>query len=242
MLVQFTPATLAVALLCLGSSVTLAQDAPAPASSSTQADFGNGETREEILESPAWQNMVQSFDQWMSVQEIYTESQTAELVKELKQKVASLDPAQLKEFIVTTQQQLDVLMSPEASQARSFLSVATMQYRQKLLARNGMMPNVFGMTVAQLKQELQNFQDQRAATAAASAEFDRSRQQTAAEIRSQNQARQQQQLAARNQSAQLAQQALTRPKSPYVPRPPQQGDPPPRFYVNGWGGITRALP
>lgn len=242
MLVQLTRVTVAMAVLCLGIQVSIAQDSAASGSASSQPETSNGETREQILESPAWKKLVQSFDEWMSVQEIYTESQTAELVKELRQKVDSLDPAQLQQFITTTQEQLDVLMSPEAKQARSFLSVATMEYRQKLLARNGMMPNVFGMTVAQLQQELQNFQNQRASSVAANQQFDQSRQQQVTEIRRQNQARQQAQLAARNQSASLAQQALTRPKSPYVPRPQTQGDPPPRFYVNAWGGITRALP
>lgn len=239
MFVLATRATLAVALLWLVPVAVLAQDSPT--TPSTDPGFDGEETREQILEGPRWKKLVQRFDQWMSVQEIYTEGQSAELVRELRKKVESLTAPQLKEFIVQTEEQLDVLMSREAAAARADLSVATMEFRQKMLARNGMMPNVFGMSVEQLKQELARFQARRASSAVANAEFNRSREQQVAEINANNRAQQQLQLQARNQAAQSAQRTRTAPRSPYVPRsgPPV---PRPRIYVNSWGGVTMALP
>lgn len=239
MFVLATRATLAVALLWLVPVSVLAQDSQTTPTS--DPGFDGEETREQILEGPRWKKLVQRFDDWMSVQEIYTEGQTAELVRELRKKVESLTAPQLKDFIEQTEKQLDVLLSKEARAARTELSVATMEYRQKLLARNGMMPNVFGMSVEQLRQELANFQARRESSAAANAEFNRAREQQVTDIQANKRAQQQLQMQARDQAIRSAQRTRTPPRSPYVPRsgPPA---PRPRFYVNSWGGVMMSLP
>ena len=232
----------AIAMLCLLPTSAKAQNPLRGAHAPADADFGDAETREEILESPRWKKLVNSFDDWMTVQNIYTEGQTAELVRGLKKKVSTMSPEELKGFIVDTEKRLSVLMSDEAREARSYLSVATMGYRQKMLARNGMMPNVFGMSVAELRQELQEFQQQRAANAKASSEFNRTRQQRVVEIKEEKRAQQQAIATARSQATQAAQKGLTRTRSPYAPRPNPPRSPRPHFYVNAFGGIGRDLP
>ncbi len=236
-----TRATLALAMLWLTTVSVVAQDSPE--ATPTDPDTSETETREQILQSPRWKKLVQRFDAWMSVQELYTEGQTAELVRELTKKVESLTAPQLEAFIDQTEQQLDVLMSQEATAARADLRVATMEFRQKMFARNGMMPNVFGMSVEQLKQELANFQARRASSAVANAEFNRSREQQVAEIQANNRAQQQLQMQARDQAIRSANASRTRtpPRSPYVPRsgPPV---PRPRIFVNSFGGVAIALP
>ncbi len=233
----------AIALLCLLQTSTNAQN-PVRAADAPAADpgFAGAETREEILAGPRWKKLVESFDDWMSVQNIYTEGQTAELVRQLKKNVATLTPKQLKDFIVDSEKRLDVLMSDEASEARAYLSVATMEYRQKMLSRNGMLLNVFGMSVAELRQELNEFQQHRASSATASAEFDRARQQRVADLTAAQRAQQQSRADARSRAARTAQQSTTRTRSPYVPRPNPPRNNRPQFYVNAWGGVSRALP
>ena len=85
-----TPRVLfAVALLCLLPRSTMAQNPLRNDDPTTDPGFAGATTNEAIFEGPRWKKLVKSFDDWMSVQNIYTEGQTAELVRQLKKNMAA---------------------------------------------------------------------------------------------------------------------------------------------------------
>ncbi len=200
------------------------------------------QTREDVFASPRWSDVVNSMDEWISVQLIYTESQTAELVQGIKDKVDSLDVVELKAFLVDTEERLAVLLSDDAAKARRYLSVASQEYRQKLLARNGQIPNVFAVPVAQLRQELAGFQRQRLAAATANIEFAAARQQRADTIREDNLTQQQAIRIARSDAIRSAQVGRTSSRTQATPRARPQRTRSPQYVVSTFGSLFRLLP
>ena len=113
---------------------------------------GESYSRETILQSQRWRRLRRQFDEWLSVQKIYTPAQVAELTTALERHVASMSTSKLEDFIDDTEDRLAVLMSNEAMDARSYLSFYSDEGRQRRFAEGGGIPDVFGITVAQLRQ------------------------------------------------------------------------------------------
>lgn len=205
--------------------------------------FPEAHDREDVFASQRWGDLVKSFDEWVSVQLIYTESQVAELVQGIKTKIESLELAELKAFVVDTEERLAVLLSDEAAAVRRYLSVTNAEYRQKLLARDGLMPNVFAVPVTQLRQDLLAFQQQRLAAAMASSEFNAARQQRVESLHESNLAQQQAIRAAHSNAARSAQAGRTNTRTQqFTPRTQPRRNSSPQYVVSAFGGISRVLP
>ena len=185
-------------------------------------------TRQELLESDRWHQLVQSFDAWLSVQKVYNQPEVAALQDGLKERVAAMSADELLDFIYDTEERLAVLMSDEAVDARHFLSFFTEQARRERVAPNGNVPDVFGMTVSELRQELESFQRRRAERSAAQQAFNRGQTEQARAVmqdqrvraaQREKYAREAHARQARLQTQQLRQrQQQQQPRSRYIPR------------------------
>lgn len=204
--------------------------------------FPESHSREELFASQRWGDLVKSFDEWVSVQLIYTESQAAELVQGIKTKIESLELAELKAFVVDTELRLALLLSDEAASVRRYLSVTNVEYRQKLLARDGQIPNVFAVPVTQLRQDLLAFQQQRLAAATASSEFNVARQQRVQSLHETNLAQQQAIRAAQSSAARSAQAGRSNTRTQFTPPTNSRRNSSPQYVVSAFGGISRVLP
>jgi hypothetical protein len=170
-----------------------------------------------MLRSPRWRRLERSFDQWLSVQKIYTTAEIAELKAELQRRVVSMSSDELEDFIDDTEQRLAVLLSDEAMDARAYLDVFTDRARRDRVARGGEVPQVFDMTVSQLRQELHEFQQRRAQRGAAQRDHTRRQTERAAALGQEQRARRARQQEARRQAD--ARQADRQSRNP--PPPPQ---------------------
>jgi septal ring factor EnvC (AmiA/AmiB activator) len=199
-----------MAWLLLSPSATFSQ--PAVTTGSRQADSvaQRPSSREEILQSSRWRRLVRSFDEWLSVQKIYSAKEVADLKAGLRMRVASMPVGELEDFIDDTEQRLAVLMSQEATDARSYLSLFTAQGRRQQVAPSGKTLNVFDMSAAQLRQELRQFQQGRAERGAAQTAFNRQQSELSRNLAQQQRTqRTQQEQAMRQSRSRQARQTVT---------------------------------
>ncbi len=177
---------------------------------------------------PRLQKLEQAFDQWLSVQNIYTDAEVAAMKAKLQQQARAIPASELEDFIDQMEARLTILLSDEAMDARHYLSFYTEQARRKQFAPSGKMPQVFEMPVAELRQELFDFQQQRAQRAANQNTFSQLQGQQAQAIAQQQRDRQARQAQSINQArsqvaAQQQQQPRQKPQPPmgsrYAPRP-----------------------
>ncbi len=147
------------------------------AAAETQSPSGDSQelARRKILDSDQWRQTNRSLNEWLSVQQIYNPDEVAAIRAKLAEKVANMSPRELEDLLIDMEERLNVLMSPEAEDARKwlaqFLAVARNPEAQLGRAR----PDVLNMTASQIRQELQWLQQTRAARQGAQAVFDRSR-------------------------------------------------------------------
>jgi hypothetical protein len=132
--------------------------------------------REEFLQGRRWRRAHQRFDRWLAIQQLYDADEVAAIKADFDQQVAEMPLAELEEFVEDLEDSLDVLLSPEADEARrwiaQFLSVQAKYSEEELRARR---PDVLGMSADQIRGELERFHRRRAATREAQASFDRRR-------------------------------------------------------------------
>ncbi|MGA2256747.1 MAG: hypothetical protein ABSG53_19025 [Thermoguttaceae bacterium] len=170
---------------CLAAAAVAAPAAPAAAPAA--AANGDMAAKKQILDSPAWQQAMFGFNQWLSVQVLYDKDQVAQIKAQLKDKVKKMSAAQLRAFLEDLQQKLAILGSKEAIAARAwaedylthFTAAAGEKFRKTL-------PDVAKMTAAQLQQALYDLQQRREAEAASQSAFDQQRDQQVAAIRERN--------------------------------------------------------
>ena len=197
--------------------------------------------RDEILQSSRWRRVRRSFDEWLSVQKIYTDQQVAEIREELRRRIDSMTAIELEDFLYDMEERLEVLMSDEVKDARNWLSVLTMEARRRQLVQDGELPDLFGMTVTQLRQELRRFEQQRAGQAAAHSEFNRQREQQVATAMENRRAQENARLQDRQRAADAAlrQQRNNTFQSPYAPHhAPASRDTHRFMHVSPWGGVS----
>ncbi|MEQ8848067.1 hypothetical protein [Botrimarina sp.] len=215
---------IALAILSTPSSPCAPPEAAKEAGLPTEDEAA---ARQRILQSDSWRRLMRSFDEWLSVQKVYTEPEVAQMKDSLQERVATLTAAELQDFMADTSERLDVLMSESARSARSYLGVLTQQARRERVFRSGDVPDVFDLTVSQLRDELDQLQQRRAERAAAQQKFNQAQAQRNAAAAQQRQSQAQQQenirqarsLAASTQQQQLQERPRQAPRSPYMPRP-----------------------
>jgi hypothetical protein len=145
-----------------------------------------------------------------------------------------MSPSELEDFAADMEDRLQVLMSPEAEDARQWLQqfLAVARNPEQQLGRS--MPDVMNMTASQIRQEIQWLQRHRESRQQSHAAFNQSRNTTAQTARTVQGAR----TASRPATDRSAWPANTpRVRSQYSPRrelaPPPPG---PAFIASPWGG------
>ncbi len=196
-------------------------------------------TRDDILNSRRWRQLQRRFDEWLSVQNAQTDQQVVDLKARLDGRIDAMTAVEIEDFMYDSEERLNVLMSEDAVSARAWLGQLTMEGRQRMLPDVDA-ADVFDMTVAQLRQELRQFQEMRNRRAAAQQQFNRSQgQRTNARLQQRRAEERQRQQASSQIRQQAAQNMPLQQPGPYTPRPnplSQQGHR--SMYITPWGGVA----
>jgi hypothetical protein len=227
-----------IALIALGSHLPAARGQnpqPQPAAGSQAA------ARQAILQSEDWRRTQRMLDEWLSVQQIYTPQEIAAIKADNSSRTARMSPKELQDWMKELQARLTVLNSPEAAEARDWFAQHLAVVRNPDEQRRRMRPDVANMSAAEIRQELQQFQQRRAETQQSQAAFSQARQMQVQNARDVQTSRQQAIGNAQNRSAATHREF----RSPYAPNPiptviPER--PPPFYDVSPWGAPIRWHP
>ncbi len=220
-------------------------DKPAPQGSSPgvpAATSADAAKKAALLASDTWKRLVLEFNQWVSVQVVYTPQQMAKTKAEMRSEIEKMPAPELERFIAETDAKLSLLMSKDAREARAWLgqhlSRRTEAYRQKLL---GDAPDFANMTSAEIEDRALRLRSKVRSSQQAQASFDANRSRM---VNSQLQA-----SAAASRATMQAASASSGSgqssgyHSPYQPR--QSSHEPaarPSYGVGPLGGVYRSLP
>jgi hypothetical protein len=189
--------------------------------------------RREILESDRWRRAEREMNEWLSVQTLYGEEEVTAIRARLRESMATKSPRELEDLLKDMENRLEVLMSPEAEDAREWLQDFLRVARNPEQQLGRQKPDVLNMTASQIRAELRWLQQTR-------------------EQRQQAQAAFQQGRAVRSQAAPGA-RAARRPVNPpitnradwpsnnprrpsqYAPQQELRPEPLPRYLVSPWG-------
>lgn len=170
-----------------------------------------------VVDSPEWMATRQAFQQWLSVQQIYSDAEMQKMVNDLRLRVANMSESERVAFMKDMQSRLAVLNSEQAQQARAWMgetmSRLTPAGQQKLRQQ---IPDVSNMSAAELQQALAANQKRiqaRQRNSATSAQIRSQQNQLAMQMNQQrqqafNDARVRQQNAVSNQATNRRQQAF----------------------------------
>lgn len=152
---------LSATLLAMNMGLALpakCQDRPA-AKQSAQADEA---ARRAIFDSDRWRRMERDFNEWLSVQAIYSDHEIDAIVAEFQKRAKTMTPREAESFLNEMEDRLAVLLGPEADDARQWLSqfLAVAANPERTLGRP--LPDVANMTASQIRQEIQWLQQHRA--------------------------------------------------------------------------------
>ena len=191
--------------LLMGASGQLS---PVFGQAAVAGDAANAEEadRREIMESDRWRRATRGLNEWLSVQQLYSPDEVAVLRSQFRSRVAKMSPTELKNHLDDMEDKLAVLSSPEAEEARrwmsQFLAVQAKYTDAQLRAKR---PDVANMTASQIRRELEQFQARRGVTQQSQAAVQQSR---AVQVQATQDAR-----AAQQRAAQAARQNTTRPST-----------------------------
>ncbi len=193
----------------------------------------------EIMESERWTNLARQFDQWIALQSTYSDAEIEALRSELRNQVAMMKPAQLQHFLEEMEARLQVLLSPEAVEARRWVAPLTDQAIQRKREKYGV-EDPLRVSAAQLEEALRQFAADRQAMSAGAAAFNQSRANvTNAAMRS-NESQQK----SLNQAATRSASSFQTQGSPYAPRQPDRNPrtfsrkyPGASYSIGPWGGV-----
>jgi len=194
---------------------------PSPAASHATLS-ADEKAKLEILSGERWAEATHWLNEWLSVQQIYPPAEVSQMRKDFDAKITKMSAAELRQLLLRMESKLQVLMSPDAADARrwlgNFLS-AQARYSDEELAK--MRPDVVNMTATQLETELSQFNARRASRLQAQEAFDQGRQSQVAADRQ----RRAQQASARQQAAlqpRSFQSFYPQSQSQYAPRRPER--------------------
>ncbi|HEV3003798.1 MAG TPA: hypothetical protein VGX78_05025 [Pirellulales bacterium] len=151
--------TLAV---CLAGGWSAASE---PETTRDEEKSGDAAARDEILQSPEWNETMRAWNHWLAVQKIYDKQQVKKMKQQLDDKVKGLSADELADFHNDLRAKIHVLMSAEALDARHWLSetlaVASQKYAKKVRAG---LPDVANLSAQELQDELDRFEERRSQT------------------------------------------------------------------------------
>lgn len=217
---------------------TLASGGTASTVQTDQPPQGGDATKAEILKSKRWRSAVHGFKEWLSVQQFYSKEQAQTLTADFDAKVATMSASQLQDMLDDMEAKLNVLFSPEAEEARAWLSNYLSAYNQHGIEKiRNKLPDIAHMTAAQMRQELLRLEQDQQQNRRATQETRRLRDQ---QVQAFSKARQADQAASERAldravySGRTAQPAY---RSHYAPR--RNYNPRQRYYTTPWGGVGR---
>lgn len=212
---------------------------PAEVADSDDARREEQQAIDKILGSERWAQAMEQFDQWLAIQNVYSDAEAKALRSELRNRVASMSSAQLEDFMEEMEARLAVLLSPEATAARQWVAPLTDQAVQRLRAKYGI-EDPIRLSAAELETALQQFATDRQAQIAGAAAFNQNRQVAANAAINANQAQQQ----SLNQAAQRKASSFQSQSTAYAPRPAERNPrtfskryPGSSYSIGPWGGV-----
>lgn len=215
------------------------QTAPAPAQPA--ADDSREAARRQILDSERWRQARRGLNEWLSIQQLYTPEEVAVLKQQFQQRIDRMSASELQDQLDDMEAKLAVLSSPEAEDARrwlsQFLAVQAKYTPEQLRARR---PDVANMTASQIRQELARFQERRGGVQRVQASAQQGRSLQVQNAQNVQAARQQAAQQARESASRAASEAASRNQIPtpgtYLPghsEPTWPGAP--AYTVSPWG-------
>jgi hypothetical protein len=121
--------------------------------------------KRQIMASPEYREAQAAFREWLSVQQMYDEGQIKELRTELDQRIEGMSASELEEFLLAVREKLNILLSPEAQEARkwaaNYMSVLATHKAEEFKKK---LPDVVNMTNSELEQYLDTYRRQRQTT------------------------------------------------------------------------------
>lgn len=132
--------------------------------------------KERILNSAEWRQTQQAYNEWLSVQKIYTPQEVKRLRADTQAKVAKMSAAQLQSFLDDANEKVKILLSKDAEDARLWLA-QRMAVEVKLTPEQMKeeRPDIANMTAAQVEQRLLQIDQERKQTKTAQESFDADR-------------------------------------------------------------------
>ncbi len=168
--------------------------ANSPAPQRTDAKPDDATVKAAILQSASWKEVIQRFNDWLSVQAIYTTDEVRHIRARLNAGIDRMNPDQLQFFEADMRAKLDVLTSERALDAQAYLTekllVASDAYARKVREQ---LPDVLSMTPAQIDQSLSIFASKRQSRVQMQSSFEQSRDRRLAANSAQLRSREQQQ-------------------------------------------------
>ena len=149
-----------------------------PAEPEPSSDIPTSETdeRAKLVNGERWKRLEREFNEWLSVQVIYTPEQVRFMQEELYNETSKMSAAELKQFLDGMEAKLNVVLSPDAAETRAwlgqYLSMVASGYREQLLKT---VPDFVNMTAAQLEQQHLQLRARRLQGQQQAAAFSRSR-------------------------------------------------------------------
>lgn len=237
-------------MICLASGeiqpgFSLGQESEPPTVVQSTRDLGP-QTRDEVFASERWREFQARTAQWLSVQTAYDEEQIAAIKADFDERIAGMKPMELLELLDEMEPKIELLISPQMSEARSLVTqYFTPAYRRKLAEDLGI-EDPLSSTPEEIASALARFQQDRAGASQERANFNQLRDETTR--RQQTAQRTQIQAAeqARSRTAQIPGAGRPVPRSPMAPQQRvQRYEAPygrPAYSVGPWGGIWRTIP
>lgn len=138
---------------------------PTAASLDESAEVSSDPAKQAILSSKEWREVRRSLHEWLSVQKIYTPSEIAKIKAQVDSKIAQMTAQELQDFLDDMRDKVAILLSKEGEDARTWLA----QYMAvRVVSKDQwdkMRPDVVHMTAQQLKERLEQLNQQQAAAA-----------------------------------------------------------------------------
>jgi hypothetical protein len=205
------------------------------------ADAQQEAARQKILDSDRWRRAEREMNEWLSVQTLYTDEQVAAIQQRLREDMATKSPRELEDLLKDMEGRLEVLMSPEAEDARDWLRDFLRVSRNPEERLGRQKPDVWNMTASQIRAELRWLQQTRDQRQQAQAAF---RQGQAVRSQAAQQAREARRPATPATTANRADWPANNPRRPSQYAPQQELRPQPLsiYTVSPWGHPINWVP
>jgi len=117
----------------------------------------------DLMHSVQWQRAVAEFGAWLKVQTVYPPATVRRIKNEFNDRVAAMSSYELQDLLDTISSKLQVLDTPEARDAKTWLGeyLFAMSDRRRA-AELRKLPNLLDLNAAQLWQEIQRIDQKRA--------------------------------------------------------------------------------